>query len=49
MNIGFYSNTFRLFYRQGVSNFYTVDDFGNLKYITFDTVVYVIAGVNEGI
>jgi hypothetical protein len=37
-----YSNTFKLYYRQGATNFYTVDDFGNLHYIDYYKVISVI-------
>lgn len=42
-----YANTYRLYYRQGASNFYTVDDYGDIVYIPFDTVIFVITGRRE--
>lgn len=40
LHYGLFANTFKFYYRQGVSNFYTVDNFGNLKYIEFDLVCF---------
>lgn len=42
-----FENTHRLFYRQGASNFYTVGDFGDLVYVPFDAVIFVITGRRE--
>lgn len=42
-----YYNTFKLYYRQGTANLYTVDDFGDLVYIPFDAVIFVITGRRE--
>lgn len=42
-----YANTFRLYYRQGASNFYTVGDFGDLVYVNLDALLFVIAGRRE--
>lgn len=37
-----YANTFKLYYRQGNLNFYTVDNFGDLHCIQLDQVSYNI-------
>lgn len=37
-----YANTYRLYYRQGVANFYTVNDFGDLVYVEYYKVLSVI-------
>lgn len=37
-----YTNTYRLYYRQGAANFYTVNDYGDLVYVEFDKVISVI-------
>lgn len=42
-----FANTYRLYYRQGASNFYTVDDYGSLAYVNFETIVFNIAGRRE--
>lgn len=43
LHIGMFTNTHRMFYRQGASNMYTVNDFGELVYITFDQVVFIVS------
>lgn len=42
---GLFANTYRLYYRQGASNFYTVDDYGNLKYVEYELFAFVICNL----
>ena len=43
IHLGMFVNTYRMFYRQGASNMYTVNDFGELVYINFDKVVFIVS------
>lgn len=42
LHLGMFANTHRMFYRQGASNLYTVNDYGELVYINFEQVIFTI-------
>ena len=46
LHLGMFINTHKMFYRQGASNLYIVNDFGELVYINFDQVIFIVNNWN---
>lgn len=43
LHLGMFTNTYKMFYRQGASNLYTVNDYGDLVYINFEQVSFIVS------